>query len=50
MDVVPNRMETETTPGSNVDMLPRPLPDLIKNMPVQARGKIIPQLTLGGFR
>ena len=49
-DVVPNRMETATTPGSKVEMLPRPLPDRMKNIPVQARGKMSPQLMLGGLR
>jgi len=50
MEVVPKRMETATTPGSKVWMLSRPLPDRMKNMPVQARGKRIPQLTFGGLR
>jgi hypothetical protein len=31
-------------------MLPRPLPDLIKNIPVQAKGNKSPQLTFGGLR
>jgi hypothetical protein len=50
MEVVPKRMEIVMTPGRSVTMLSRPLPDLIKNMPVQASGKIIPQLMLGGLR
>jgi hypothetical protein len=48
--VVPNRIETATTPGSSVGMLSAPLPDRMKNIPVQASGKIRPQLMLGGFR
>ena len=50
MDVVPKRIEIVITPGRSDRTLSNPLPDLIKNMPVQARGKIIPQEMLGGFR
>jgi len=50
IDVVPNRMEMVITPGNSDRTLSNPLPDLIKNMPVHASGKIIPQLILGGFR
>jgi len=49
-DVVPNNMEIVTTPGRSSSTLSRPIPDLMKNIPVQASGKIIPQLTLGGLR
>ena len=50
IEVVPKRIEMVTTPGRMVKMLSSPLPDLIKNMPVHAKGKIIPQLILGGLR
>ena len=50
IEVVPNKMEMATTPGSSVIMLSSPLPDLMKNIPVHARGKISPQLIFGGFR
>ena len=50
MEVVPNRMETATTPGSRIAMSSGPRPDLTKNMPVHAKGKRMPQLMLGGFR
>jgi len=50
MDVVPNRMEMATTPGNRVNMAAGPLPDLMKNIPVHASGKINPQLMFGGFR
>jgi hypothetical protein len=43
-------MDRAITPGSIEETLSRPLPDLMKNMPVQARGKISPQLMFGGFR
>jgi hypothetical protein len=49
-EVVPNKTEMAITPGSRVSMLSRPLPDRIKNIPVQAIGKINPQLMLGGLR
>ncbi|MFP4109249.1 MAG: hypothetical protein ACLFT1_09255 [Desulfonatronovibrio sp.] len=42
-------MDMATTPGSRDSTFSRPLPDLMKNMPVQARGKISPQLIFGGF-
>jgi len=50
MDVVPSSTETATTPGRSVGMLSRPLPDRTKDIPVHASGKMIPQLTFGGFR
>jgi len=50
MEVVPNRMEIAITPGSIAGMLSEPLPDLIKNIDVQATGNINPQLMLGGLR
>ena len=50
IEVVPNRTEMVITPGSSVSTLSSPLPDLMKNIPVQASGKIIPQLMLGGLR
>jgi hypothetical protein len=50
IEVVPNRTEIATTPGRRVRTLSNPLPDFMKNIPVQARGKIKPQLMLGGFR
>jgi hypothetical protein len=50
MEVVPKRIEMATRPGRREGMLSSPLPDLMKNIPVHARGKMIPQLTLGGFR
>jgi len=49
-EVVPNSMEIVTTPGNRSSTLSIPIPDLIKNIPVQASGKIMPQLMLGGFR
>ena len=50
IEVVPKRMEIVITPGKSARTLSSPLPDLMKNMPVQASGKIIPQLMLGGLR
>ena len=50
MEVVPKRMEIVITPGKSDRTLPNPRPDLMKNMPVQARGKIMPQEMLGGLR
>jgi hypothetical protein len=50
MDVVPKRMERATTPGRRVIISSNPLPDLKKNIDVHAKGKIIPQLILGGFK
>lgn len=50
MDVVPKSIEIEITPGKRVSMLSRPCPERIKNIVVQARGKMIPQLILGGLR
>jgi hypothetical protein len=49
-EVVPNNMEIVTTPGKSSSTLSSPIPDLMKNIPVQASGKIIPQLMLGGLR
>jgi len=49
-DVVPNRTEMPTMPGSRVERLSMPRPDLMKNMPAQASGNMSPQLTLGGLR
>jgi hypothetical protein len=50
IEVVPNSIEIVMTPGRRVKTLSKPLPDLIKNIPVHARGNIIPQLMLGGLR
>lgn len=50
IDVVPKRIEMVTTPGRSARTLSNPLPDLMKNIPVQAKGKMIPQLMLGGLR
>lgn len=50
IDVVPKRIEIVITPGRSERTLSNPLPDLIKNIPVQAKGNIIPQEMLGGFR
>ena len=50
MDVVPKRIEIVMTPGRRPRTLSSPLPDLIKNMPVQARGNMIPQEMFGGLR
>ena len=50
IEVVPKRMEIVITPGRSVRTLSNPLPDLMKNMPVHARGKMIPQEMLGGLR
>jgi len=49
-EVVPNSIEIVTTPGRSSSTLSSPIPDLIKNIPVHASGKMIPQLTLGGLR
>jgi len=50
MDVVPKRIEIVMTPGKSDRTLSNPLPDLIKNIPVHASGKIKPQDMLGGLR
>ena len=50
IEVVPKRMEIVITPGKRDKMLSSPLLDLMKNIPVQARGKIMPQLMFGGLR
>ncbi len=49
-DVVPNIIEIAITPGRIDIRLSNPLPDLIKNIPDHAKGKIIPQLMFGGLR
>jgi hypothetical protein len=49
-EVVPNSIEMVTTPGKSPSTFSSPSPDLMKNIPVQASGKIMPQLTLGGLR
>ena len=49
-EVVPNSIEMVITPGKSSNTLSTPSPDLMKNIPVQASGKIIPQLTFGGLR
>jgi hypothetical protein len=50
IEVVPNRIDTATRPGSTGSTASTPAPERTKNMPAQASGKIRPQLTLGGFR
>ena len=50
IEVVPNRIDIVMTPGRSSSTLSSPLPDLMKNIPVHASGKIIPQLMLGGLR
>ena len=50
MEVVPKRIEIAIKPGSKAGMLSNPLPERIRNIPVQAKGKMMPQLILGGFR
>jgi hypothetical protein len=50
MEVVPKSTEIVATPGSSVKILSSPLPDLMKNIAVQASGNISPQLMLGGLR
>jgi hypothetical protein len=61
MDVVPKRTDSAMTPGSRAGMLSNPgrvvngpptpgRPERMKNIPVQASGKTIPQLMFGGFR
>jgi len=49
-EVVPNSIEMVITPGKSYNTLSSPSPDLMKNIPVQANGKIIPQLMLGGLK
>jgi len=49
MEVVPKRMDMETTPGRMLQISNAVL-ERTKNMRVHAKGKIIPQLILGGFR
>ena len=48
-EVVPKRIEMLTTPGRIPGTLSRPVPDLMKNIPVQASGNSSPQLILGGL-
>ena len=50
MDVVPNRIDMATTPGSTAMRSSILLPDLIKNIAVHANGKKSPQLMFGGLR
>lgn len=56
MEVVPKRMESERMPGriSRMVLIENAEPpiedDLMKNIKVHARGKIMPQLRFGGFR
>jgi hypothetical protein len=50
IEVVPKRMEIAMSPGRSVRTPSNPPPDLMKNIPVQARGNMIPQLMLGGLR
>jgi len=49
MEVVPNSTDKDITPGK-IPLMSTSLWDLAKNISVQATGKIIPQLILGGFR
>jgi hypothetical protein len=48
--VVPKRTDRASTPGRRERTPSSPDPDRMKNIAVQARGKIRPQLMLGGFR
>lgn len=50
MEVVPKRIEIAATPGSSDSTSAKLSPDLMKNIPVQAKGKINPQLMFGGLR
>jgi len=49
MEVVPKRMDIAVTPGrmARISTSDR---DLMKNIRVQARGKMMPQLRFGGLR
>lgn len=49
MDVAPNRIDIAITPG-RTDRTSTGDWDLKKNISIQAKGKIMPQLILGGFR
>jgi hypothetical protein len=49
MEVVPKSIDRETSPGRKSGISTEP-PDLRKNIRVQEKGNIIPQLILGGFR
>jgi hypothetical protein len=50
IEVVPNRIDTATSPRSSGSTASTPAPERIRNIPVQASGKIRPQLTFGGLR
>jgi len=50
MEVVPKSMDKLITPGRMDKRSVTVVPVLMKNMPVHAKGKIIPQLILGGFK
>jgi hypothetical protein len=49
IDVVPNRIDIDITPG-RMPRISIAVSDLTKNITVQATGKMIPQLMLGGLR
>lgn len=49
IDVVPNRTDIIITPG-RMERTSTGVDDLMKNARVQATGKMIPQLMLGGLR
>jgi len=49
MEVVPNRTAKDMTPG-RILLISIALSDRTKNISVQAKGKIRPQLILGGFK
>ncbi len=49
MEVVPNNTDKDITPGK-ISLIFTALSDLKKNIRVQAKGNISPQLILGGFR
>jgi len=48
IEVVPNRTDKAITPGK-IPLIFKVLSDRMKNIRVQARGKIMPQLILGGL-
>jgi hypothetical protein len=49
MDVVPNRIDIDTTPG-RIPRISTAVCDFTKNIRVQATGKMMPQLMFGGLR
>lgn len=49
MEVVPKRMDMETMPGKT-SLMSKAVRVRISIMSIQAKGKMIPQLMLGGFR